>query len=71
MRIADIEDDTVADDAKLRVGDVIVKVGEFEVNRKGHLVQLLSQYPAGYRIELTLDDGRTVQLKAKRKGKDK
>lgn len=71
VRIADIDEGSAAEEAKLRPGDVIVKVGEFEVNRQGHLKQLFSQYPAGFPIEVTLDDGRKVELKAKRKEKKK
>lgn len=65
--ITDVVEDSVAWKAKLRPGMTIIKVGEFQVNRAGHLKAMLAQYTAGAEIKLTLDGGKTVSLRPRPK----
>ncbi len=67
VRIVEVEDGSAAQKAKLRAGDVIVKVGGFAVSRIAHLNALLAQYPATYEIPLELENGDRVKLKPSRK----
>ncbi len=53
-RIALVSDGSVADRAGLQEGDVIVRIGAFEVRDAGHAQALLAQYPSGHPIELGL-----------------
>ncbi|HCP45428.1 MAG TPA: hypothetical protein DIU15_05270 [Deltaproteobacteria bacterium] len=69
--IEDIVEGSAAARAKLRPGEVIVRVGGFPLKNTAHFKGLLTQWPATYEIPLELRGGREVNLKVRRPSRKK
>ncbi len=57
-----VEEDSAADKAGLRMGDVILKVDDYEVDSYEELVAVKKKYSAGDTVTLTVYRGETVEL---------
>jgi hypothetical protein len=71
VTVGKIDEESVAFEAGFREGDVILKVGEYEVNLAKHARNLFLQYPAEAPIQVTKGDGTVVELIPRRKPKKK
>lgn len=65
--VSKVDEETVAYEAGIREGTVITKVGDFEVNRAAHATFMMLQYPALDTFTITLEDGSTKEITARRK----
>jgi hypothetical protein len=71
VMISKLNEGSVAWDAGLRETMIITKVGDYEVNRAKHARYLMLQFPANDGFMVTLQDGRELEIKARRKPKKK
>ncbi|WP_084705745.1 S1C family serine protease [Prauserella rugosa] len=60
--IADVEADSPADKAGLKGGDVVVKIGDRNVDDSDTLVAAIRTRAPGEKVTLTLEGGRTVDV---------
>ena len=70
ISIVELEEDSAAEAADLRAGDVIVAVAGFPLKNDMHFKGLLMQFPATYRIPVELENGDRVKIKVRRKPRD-
>lgn len=70
IMVEEVEEGSAAEDADIRSGDVIVKVGGFTIKNDKHFKGLLMQFPATYSIPIELEGGDRVKIRVKRKPKD-
>ena len=67
--IAEVMKDSVADEAGLKKGDVIIKIGEYEVEDYKYLKYYLHRYKVGEKVKLVLiRDGKEKTIEIKLKG---
>lgn len=64
-----VDEGSAAELAGLKEGDKITAIGGFTVRNAAHAKYLLLQYPADQSVTITLDGGRTVDVKIVRKPK--
>jgi len=69
--VEEIVEGSAAHRAKIRLGQVIVKVGGFPLKNSAHFKGLLTQWPATYEIPITLRGGDVVNLKVRRPSRKK
>lgn len=69
VTVGKMEEESVAFEAGIREGQVILKVGDFETNRAKHARYLMLQYPAEAKIPLTMEGGNVIELVPRRKPK--
>jgi hypothetical protein len=67
--VGKMEEESVAYEAGIREGMVITKVGPFDVSRAKHARYVMLQYIAETSVTLTMEDGKTYDLKIRRKPK--
>lgn len=67
--IAEVMKDSVSDEAGLKKGDVIIKIGEYEVEDYKYLKYYLHRYKVGEKVKLVLiRDGKEKTIEIKLKG---
>ena len=67
--IAEVMDDSVAEDAGLKKGDVIIKIGDYEVEDYKYLKYYLHRYKVGEKVKITfIRDGKEKTVEVKLKG---
>lgn len=67
--IAEVMKDSVADEAGLKKGDVIIKIGEYEVDDYKYLKYYLHRYKVGEKVKLYfIRDGKEKSVEIKLKG---
>lgn len=70
VEVSKVDEDSVADDAGFREGDVITSINGWKVDRAAKASAILGQFPAGATITITLDNGNEIQLTPRRKSED-
>lgn len=65
--VGKVDEESVAYAAGFREGMKIKAVGEFEVRNAAHARYMLAQYPALQVIKITMEDGKVMEVTAKRK----
>ena len=69
VRIKKMDEASVAFEAGFREGQVITKIGPFETSKDTHARYLMAQWPAEQVLPITLEDGKVIELKIRRKPK--
>lgn len=67
--VSKVDEDTAAWEAGFREGMIITKVGPFDVTRAKHARYVMGQYLAESSLTFTLEDGKTMDVKIRRKPK--
>jgi len=63
-RVDKVADGSAAQKAGLRPGDVVRRIGQWDVRDSGHLTALVGRFPAGADVELAVSrDGQTRRLR--------
>ncbi len=66
VRVEDLDEGSAAEQADVRIGDVLVSVDGFPIKNDKHFKGMIAQYPATFSFYVELDNGDKLKIRVRR-----